>query len=156
MTSAPDSSAISRRAAIGAAGAGLAASLGNRLSPSAAHAQEATPAAAAAITDGLSVEILQAFRDVPGTLGLKLSAPENAGRPAWSVEHNPDEKMFIASAFKAFVLAEALRQIEEAVDPSSSTPPAAQIAAGLQQLLPLNDSVLLARFQRLQSAASLR
>lgn len=141
MSNAPTNSTISRRAAISAAGAGLAASLGNRLSPSTADAQEATPAAAATIADSLSVEILQAFRDVPGTLGLKLWAPENAGRPAWSVEHKPNEKLFIASAFKSFVLAAALRQLEDAVDPSASTPPAAQIAAGLQQLLPLNDSV---------------
>ncbi len=139
MHNAPDASVISRRAALGVASAGLAAAVGGRLTPT-VEAEEATPTTAVG-TDGLSVEILQAFRDVPGTLGLKLWAPENAGRPAWSVEHNPDEKLFIASAFKSFVLAAALRQIEEAVDPSSSSPPQAQMAAGLQQMLPLNESV---------------
>lgn len=140
MTSASTSGTISRRAALGAASAGLAATVGGRLTPT-TQAQAATPISDAAITDGLSVEILQAFRDVPGTLGLKLWAPEDAGRPAWSVEHNANEKLFIASAFKGFVLAEALRQVEEGVDSSSSTPPEAQIAAGLQHLLPLNESV---------------
>ncbi|MFT4041151.1 MAG: serine hydrolase, partial [Thermomicrobiales bacterium] len=43
---------------------------------------------------------------------------------------------------KVFVLAEALRQLEDSIDPASSTPPAAQFAAGLQTTyLPLNDSV---------------
>ena len=143
MTSAPDSVAISRRAAIGAAGAGLAASLGQRLPPTTAHAQEATPIPANESTDSLSVEILQAVRELPGTVGLKLWAPGMAGGPEWSVEQNPDEQMFIASAFKAFVLAETLRQLETAIDPASATPPAAQVAAGLQTLLPLNESVFM-------------
>ena len=141
MTSAPDIAAISRRAAIGAAGAGLASSLGNRLSPLSAQAQEATPASAANSTDSLSVEILQTVRSLPGTVGVKLWAPAMAGAPAWSVAQNPDEQLFIASAFKAFVLAETLIQLEEAIDPKSSTPPAAQFAAGLQTLLPLDESV---------------
>lgn len=143
MSSTPDSVAISRRAALGAAGAGLAASLGDRFTPVTVRAQEATPTSATESTDSLSVEVLQAVRELPGTVGLKLWAPAMAGGPAWSVERNPDEQMFIASAFKAFVLAETLRQLEEAIDPQSSTPPGAQYAAGLQQLLPLNDSVFM-------------
>lgn len=120
-----ESDTISRRAALGAAGAGLAASLGARLTPAAVHAQEATPNAD--ITDSLSVEILQTFRALPGTVGLKLWAPSMAGGPEWSVAQNPDEQLFIASAFKGFVLAEALRQVET--------------AAALQQLLPLDEAV---------------
>ncbi|MFT4041426.1 MAG: hypothetical protein QM692_24800, partial [Thermomicrobiales bacterium] len=106
MTSTPDPAAISRRAALGAAGAGLAAGLGGRIAPGAALAQEATPAAADATTDGLSVEILQIVRGLPGTAGVKLWAPADAGLPAWEVSLNPDEQLFIASAFKVFVLAE--------------------------------------------------
>ncbi len=142
MPSASAPPPLSRRAAIGAASAGLTASLGSRLTP-AAHAQEATLAISAEITDSLSVEILQTFRALPGTVGLKLWAPAMAGGPEWSVAENPDEQLFIASAFKAFVLAEALRQVEAAIDPKSDTPPAAQFLAGLQQLLPLNDSVFM-------------
>lgn len=143
MTNAPDISTTSRRSALGAAGAGLAASLGNRLSPSYAHAQEATPISTADSTDSLSVEILQTFRSLPGTVGLKLWAPAMAGGPEWTVEQNPDEQMFIASAFKAFVLAETLRQVEAAIDPKSTTPPAAQLATRMQTLLPLNESVFM-------------
>ncbi len=143
MTSAPAPAPISRRAAIGAAGAGLASSLGYGFTPSTAHAQDATPASSPAATDSLSVEILQTFRALPGTVGLKLWAPAMAGRPEWSVAQNPDEQLFIASAFKAFVLAETLRQLENAIDPASATPPAAQFAAALQTLLPLNDSVFM-------------
>ena len=140
MSDSPAYAAISRRAALSAAGAGLATSLGGRLTP-AAHAQEATDTAE--ITDSLSVEILQAVRALPGTVGLKLWAPAMAGSPEWSVAQNPDQQVFIASAFKAFVLAAALRQVEAAIDPASSTPPDAQFAAGLQELLPLNESVFM-------------
>lgn len=140
MSGAPGSSAISRRAALGAASAGLAATLGSRLAPD-VRAQAATPAAEATVTDGLSVEVIQTFRDLPGTPGLKLWAPPDAGWPSWSAEHNPDARLFIASAFKAFVLAATLRQLEAAIDPTSSTPPAAQYDAGLQHLLPLDASV---------------
>lgn len=139
MPRTPLLNAVSRRAAIGAASAGLAASLGSRLTPASAHAQEST--ATAGTTDSLSVEILQTFRALPGTVGLKLWAPAMAGGPEWSVAQNADEQLFIASAFKAFVLAATLRQVEDAIDPASSTPPDAQFAAGLQQLLPLNESV---------------
>jgi beta-lactamase class A len=121
---------LSRRAALGVAGAGLAATVGSRLAPG-SHAQEATPVSDPTVTDSLSVEILQTFRMLPGTHDLKVWAPAMAGGPEWSVAQNPDEQMFIASAFKGFVLAEALRQVEAAADP----------AAALQQLLPLDESV---------------
>jgi beta-lactamase class A len=129
LNNAPDAGVISRRAALGAAGAGLAATVSSRLAPG-THAQEATPVSDPTVTDSLSVEITQTFQALPGTRGLKLWAPAMAGGPEWSVAQNPDEQMFIASAFKGFVLAEALRQEEAATDP-----------AALQQLLPLNDSV---------------
>jgi beta-lactamase class A len=143
MRTTRDLSVVSRRTALGAAGAGLATSLGHRLAPATAHAQEAASTNSADATDSLSVEILQTFRALPGTAGIKLWAPAMAGGPEWSVAQNPDEQLFIASAFKAFVLAEALRQVEDAINPASSTPPDAQFAAGLQQLLPLNETVFM-------------
>ena len=130
MNNAPDASVFSRRAALGVAGAGLAATVGGRLAPG-THAQEATPFPDPTVTDSLSVEIMQTFRALPGTTGIKLWAPAMAGRPEWSVAQSPDEQMFIASAFKGFVLAEVLRQVEAAADP----------ATALQQLLPLDQSV---------------
>lgn len=140
MSHAPDSTTISRRAALGAASAGLAATLAARVAPSTV-AQEATPTPAPTMTDGLSTEIVEAFRRLPGQQGLKLWAPADAGRPAWSAEIDPQQRLFIASAFKGFVLAECLRQLEAASDPASSTSPAAQFDAGLATLLPLNESV---------------
>lgn len=140
MSDASDPGTISRRAALSVASAGIAATLGARLSPP-ALAQEATPDAAPPITDGLSAAVIEQFRRLPGQQGLKLWAPPDAGRPAWSAEIAPGQRLFIASAFKAFVLAECLRQLEAAIDPASSDPPAAQFAAGLQQYLPLNESV---------------
>ena len=61
------------------------------------------------VQDGLSEEIIETFKGLPGQQGLKLWAPPDAGRAAWSVEVNPDERLFIASVFKGFVLAECLR-----------------------------------------------
>ncbi len=140
MSGAPNRGPISRRAAIGAASAGLAASLGSRF-PSPALAQEATPIVAPPITDGLSAAVIEEFQRLPGQKGLRFWAPPDAGRPAWSAEIDPGQRLFIASAFKGFVLAECLRQLEADIDPKSSTPPEAQFAAGLATLLPLNESV---------------
>jgi len=73
--------------------------------------------------------------------GLKLWAPPDAGRPAWGATLSPDRKLFIASAFKPFVLAEYLLQVEEALDPADATPVAAQLAAHLAEELPLDEAV---------------
>ncbi|MBA2518732.1 MAG: serine hydrolase, partial [Chloroflexia bacterium] len=109
-------------------------------------AQEATPeanqdGAEDQAQDGLSQEVVEAFRVLPGQKGLKLWAPPDAGRPEWSVWHDPDEQLFIASAFKGFVLAECLRLEEAALDPRSDTPLAVQLNARLAQQLPLDEAV---------------
>lgn len=136
-------SRLSRRGAVRAGGLGVAATLGSAILRPVA-AQDATSAATIAeepAQDGLSVEIIELFDALPGTKAFKFWAPPDAGRPAWLVSLQPDRQLVIASAFKAFVLAEYLRQAEEALDPTSSTPLAAQLAKQLQEELVLDESV---------------
>ena len=139
--------AFSRRSALGAGGATLATALGAAgLAPRVVTAQEATPTAAfepgsARNQDGLSQEVVEAFKTLPGQKGLKLWAPADAGRPEWSAEIEPDGRLFIASVFKGFVLAETLRLEEESLDPRGATPLAAQLGARLAQQLPLDEDV---------------
>ena len=107
-------------------GAGVVAALGAAGFVPRARAQEATPVAdqnqgQSQAPDGLSQEVVEAFRVLPGQKALKLWAPADAGRPEWSVTLNPDSRLFIASAFKATALAECLRLEEEALDPLSET-----------------------------------
>ena len=92
-------------------------------------AREATPEAGV-IADGLSEDVIAAFKVLPGQQGLKLWAPPDAGRPAWSVALNPDDRLFIASVFKGFVLAECLRLEEASFDPRATTPLADQRTSG--------------------------
>lgn len=137
---------VSRRAALRVGGAGVAAALGTALLAPSILAQEATPAAGQdaeqdRAQDGLSQAVIEAFKVLPGQQGLKLWAPPDAGRPAWSVTLNPDQQLFIASAFKGFALAECLRMEEEALDPRSNTPLAAQLSARLAQPLRLDEAV---------------
>jgi beta-lactamase class A len=138
--------AVSRRTALRVGGAGVAAALSAAgLAPSSV-AQEATPVANQdqdlfQVQDGLSQEVIEAFRVLPGQKGLKLWAPPDAGRPEWSVTLDPDSWMFIASAFKGFVLAECLRLEEESLDPRSDTPLAAQLNSRLAQQLMLDEAV---------------
>src|SRR5687768_6264285 len=89
---------LTRRGALRAGGLGVAASLGSG-GLDRALAQ-----------DGLAVDVLAAFKSLPGTKSLKFWAPPDAGRPAWSAAFDADRQLVIASAFKAFVLAEYLRQ----------------------------------------------
>jgi beta-lactamase class A len=131
---------VSRRTALRAGASGLAASFGAAALVPLARAQEATPAVDA-VQEGLGTEIVEAFSVLPGQKALRLWAPPDAGRPAWSVEHNPDDRLFIASAFKGVVLAECLRLEEESLDPRAATPLAGQLAARLGQQLPLDEAV---------------
>ena len=133
-------STISRRKALRTGGAGVAATLGAAGLASRVLAQEATPVAGH-VQDGLSEEIIEALNDLPGQKGIMFWAPPDAGRPAWSVELNPDDRLFIASVFKGFALAECLRLEEESLDPRSDTPLAGQLAARLSQQLPLDEAV---------------
>ena len=131
---------LSRRRALGVAGAGAVAALGSVAAAPTVRAQASTPTASEDL-DGLSQAVVEAFKTLPGQKGLMLWAPADAGRPEWSAEINPHEQLFIASAFKAFVLAETLRLEEESLDPRSDTPLAAQLGARLAQQLPLDEDV---------------
>jgi beta-lactamase class A len=77
---------------------------------------------------GLGRRIVDEFGKLPGRTALKISAPAVDHAPAWSVSLNPEQLLFCASAFKAFVLAEYLRQTETG-------------AAPLDERLPVDDSV---------------
>ena len=130
-----------RRSVLRASAAGAAATFGLSGFTPRSLAQDATPAAGHEPLDGLSAAVLEAYKGLPGHQGLMLLAPPDAGRPGWSVSHNADDRFFIASVFKAFALAECLRQEEAELDPSSVTPLATQLNARLAQQLPLDESV---------------
>ncbi len=111
-----------------------------------AAAQDATPASIASIEDdaahdGLSIEVIQLFDALPGVKALRFWAPPDAGRAAWSASHQADRQLVIVSAFKGFVLAEYLRQAEDGLDPTASTPLAAQLQERMEEPLPLDESV---------------
>jgi beta-lactamase class A len=125
----------SRREALRAGAAGALGAVGLA---SGTAAQEAT---LVADQDGLSQEIIEAFKVLPGQHGLKLWAPPDGGRPEWTAELNPTTQLFIASAFKAFVLAEYLCSAEEALDPTATDPIAAQLNTQLAKELELDESV---------------
>jgi hypothetical protein len=134
---------LSRRGALLAGGLGVAASLGGA-SMRSVSAQEATPTATIGeepAEDGLAAEVIELFDALPGTKGLKFWAPPDAGRPEWSATVDADRQLVIASAFKAFVLAEYLRQAEDTLDPTAAAPLAAQLGEQLQEELPLDESV---------------
>jgi beta-lactamase class A len=136
---------LTRRGAMRAGGIGVAAALGGSAFGHAA-AQVATPTAALPIgdelaQDSLSVEVIQLFDALPGTKALAFWAPPDAGRPAWSATSQADRQLVIASAFRSLVLAEYLRQVEDALGPTAPTPLAAQIGEQLQEQLTLDESV---------------
>lgn len=56
--------------------------------------------------------ILKLFADLPGMVSLKIDAPATKKSPGLQVSQNPGRQMFVASAFKTFVLCEALRQAD--------------------------------------------
>lgn len=130
-------SRLSRRAAVRGGAAGLATmaavGLGRPVT-----AQDATPVAD---QGALAADMLAAFDRLPGRKALRFWAPANAAYAEWSVSLNPDTYLFCASAFKAYVLAECLRQAEAAIDPEGETTPGAQLNAALGQPLTLDETV---------------
>src|SRR5215212_3214421 len=134
---------LSRRGALLAGGLGVAASLGGA-SMRSVSAQEATPTATIGeepAEDGLAAEVIELFDALPGTKGLKFWAPPDAGRPEWSASVAADRELVIASAFKAFVLAEYLRQAEDTMVPTAAAPLAVQLGEQMQKELALDESV---------------
>ncbi|MBV9386825.1 MAG: serine hydrolase [Chroococcidiopsidaceae cyanobacterium CP_BM_ER_R8_30] len=90
----------------------------------------------------LSTEITNAFAQLPGQKGLKLLIPALRKQPDWSFSINPDTVLVCASAFKVFVLAEALRQVEASLNPEEQKPLVDQLEEKLALLeLVLDESV---------------
>lgn len=101
-------------------------------------AQQATPGA---VEDSLAGEIVELFESLPGRKALKFWSPGEGETGEWSASLNPSEYLFCASAFKAYVLAEFLIQIEAGIEPNSAASISDQLGAALGELLPLDDSV---------------
>lgn len=57
-------------------------------------------------------DVIQRFMSLPGDQGVSIFAPAAAGKPGFSAQLNSSKTLFVASAFKAFVLGEALRQAD--------------------------------------------
>jgi beta-lactamase class A len=55
----------------------------------------------------MSSEILALFQAVPGETSIKIWAPTTDDKPALDIAHNASTRMFVGSAIKAFVMAEA-------------------------------------------------
>jgi beta-lactamase class A len=72
----------------------------------------ARPTAAAARETLSSEAILSLFKSLPGDVAAKIHAPAVNNKPEFSVELNSSKQMFVGSAFKTFVLCEALRQVD--------------------------------------------
>jgi beta-lactamase class A len=90
----------SRRAFVGAASATL-------LTPVNAFASND-----AARGDDLSRKVLALFEPLPGKTSLLVWSPAAGNAPELTIRQHPDERMFVGSAFKAFVLCERLRQLD--------------------------------------------
>jgi beta-lactamase class A len=70
------------------------------------------PAIGRSAQSNLSDRIVTAFDQLPGKKALKFLAPASQNSPEWSANLNPDPPLFCGSSFKAYVLAEFLRQVK--------------------------------------------
>ena len=77
----------------------------------------------------VAAEIIGPFKSLPGTTSVKIFAPATHNRREFLAELNPAVPLFCGSAFKCFVLCEALRRVGSNLGWIEST------------LLPLNDAV---------------
>src|SRR6266850_4300566 len=57
-------------------------------------------------------EILKLFAGLPGDVAVKIVAPPRRSERGLRVESNSSTMLFVGSAFKTFVLCEALRQAD--------------------------------------------
>jgi beta-lactamase class A len=57
-------------------------------------------------------EILRLFAGLPGDVAVKIVAPPSRSERGLLVESNSSTMLFVGSAFKTFVLCEALRQAD--------------------------------------------
>jgi beta-lactamase class A len=108
---------ISRRSFLAATLAGAVGSAAPR-----------TTAAASGRPGALRRMVIREFEKLPGRKSLKIVVPPVGRLPAWSVERDPDLPLFVASAIKAWVLAEFLRQVEAGT-------------ATLEEHLPVDDRI---------------
>ena len=60
----------------------------------------------------LAPKILALFDALPGDKAVSILAPATNGKPQLTVAMNADKQLFVGSAIKTFVLAEALRQAD--------------------------------------------
>lgn len=65
-----------------------------------------------AVPDTLAGRILALFQPLPGITSLKILAPATGSTHGFQVELKPAQMLFIGSAFKTFVLGEALRLLD--------------------------------------------
>lgn len=122
---------LSRRAAVHSAlAAGTAAVLATRVGVPPVHAR-----------GDLSAAIVSTWTGLPGQKTLKVWVPATDTAPEWRAAHDPGRVLFVASAFKAYVLATFLRQVEEGLDPLASVPLGAQFAARLSEEWDLDERV---------------
>ena len=70
------------------------------------------PAPAQAKSSASPEDILALFKSLPGDVAVKILAPATNGKPELLVESNAAKVLFVGSAFKSFVLCEALRQAD--------------------------------------------
>jgi beta-lactamase class A len=131
---------LSRRRALGAGATSIAAALGAAGVGRPAAAGQAPPAALLHQAE-LAGEVVAVFDRLPGRKGLRLWAPADAGQAEWSATLNASRPLFVGSAFKAFVLAEYLRQVEAALEPGGAVPLGRQLAAHLTEEWALDASV---------------
>jgi beta-lactamase class A len=110
----------SRRLFLKSAAAATAGAVPLTLSASPALRQMITPE-----------QLLSRLDSLPGDKSLKIFAPAVDGKPEFLMESNASQRLFVASAFKAYVLCQALRQAD--------SPDVVQILT--QRQLPLDASV---------------
>jgi len=99
-----------------AATAGTAPLIARAAAASELRAEESTAAAtisAKSQSEPANAEkILALFDALPGDKAVKIVAPAAGGKPEFKVEMNTAKQMFVGSAIKTFILAEALRQAD--------------------------------------------
>ena len=62
--------------------------------------------------NSLAEQILALFRPLPGIKALKIFAPATSSARKFLVQLEPARQLFVGSAFKTFVLCEALRLVD--------------------------------------------
>ncbi|HEY9845734.1 MAG TPA: hypothetical protein V6D03_06005, partial [Candidatus Caenarcaniphilales bacterium] len=118
----------------------LLSGLSGAAATTAIGAMQPSKSAAQSGQSQLAKKIIAAFDQLPGQKSLKLLAPAAGGQSQWSVTSNPDTVLVCASAFKVFVLATVLRQIEASLS-RDQKPLVSQLEEKLTQELALNESV---------------